>query len=144
MSSIPFFPIRGLASRIPPDATAFPHRSGYHVGIYALWTDPLQNDWNIAWVRETWTAIKPFVGGGVYVNELGEDEGVDRVQAAYGLNDDRLQRIKAEVPSTESVHPERERLAQGLSDRSPPSPHGVNAGEGENQSDRGDGPDTET
>ncbi len=95
MSSILFFPIRGLASRIPPDATAFPHRSGYHVGIYALWTDPLQNDPNIAWVRETWTAIKPFVGGGVYVNELGEDEGVDRVQAAYGLNYDRLQRIKA-------------------------------------------------
>ena len=95
MASILFFPIRGLASRIPPDATAFPHRSGYHLGIYALWTDPLQNDRNIAWVRATWTAIQPFIGGGVYVNELGADEGADRVQAAYGLNYDRLQRIKA-------------------------------------------------
>ena len=46
-------------------------------------------------MRQTWTAIKPFVGGGVYVNELGEDEGVDRVRAAYGVNYDRLQRIKA-------------------------------------------------
>jgi hypothetical protein len=35
------------------------------------------------------------VPGGVYVNELGEDEGLDRVQIAYGLNYDRLQRIKA-------------------------------------------------
>ena len=90
MSSILFFPIRGAASRVSPEATAFPHRRGYHMGIYSLWTDPAQNDQNIAWVRETWTAIQPFVAGGVYVNELGEDEGGDRVQMAYGPNYDRL------------------------------------------------------
>ena len=95
MSSILFFPIRGVASRVPPDATAFPHRRGYHVGIYALWTDRLQNDQNVAWVRKTCAAIQPFIGGGVYVNELGEDEGLDRVRSAYGLNYDRLQRLKA-------------------------------------------------
>ena len=32
--------------------------------------------------------------GGVYVNELGEDEGPDRVRMAYGLNYERLERIK--------------------------------------------------
>jgi FAD/FMN-containing dehydrogenase len=95
MSSILFFPIRGAASRVAPDATAFPHRRGYHVGIYALWNDRAQNDANVAWVRQTWTAFQPFVEGAVYVNELGDDEGVDRVQMAYGLNYDRLQRIKA-------------------------------------------------
>ena len=95
MCSILFFPIRGAASRVPPDATAFPHRRGYHVGIYGLWNDPAQNDAHIAWVRGTWTAVQPFSAGGVYVNELGEDEGGDRVQVAYGPNYERLQRVKA-------------------------------------------------
>jgi FAD/FMN-containing dehydrogenase len=95
MSSILFFPIRGAASRVAPDATAFPHRQGYHLGIYSLWTDRAQNDSNVAWVRRTWNAVQPFVAGGVYVNELGEDEGLDRVQMAYGHNYDRLRRIKA-------------------------------------------------
>jgi FAD/FMN-containing dehydrogenase len=39
--------------------------------------------------------MQPFVSGGVYVNELGDDEGVDRVRKAYGPNYDRLQQIKA-------------------------------------------------
>jgi FAD/FMN-containing dehydrogenase len=95
MSSILFYPIRGAASRVSPEATAFPHRRGYHLGIYSLWTDPSQNDQNIAWVRQTWTGVQSFVSGGVYVNELGEDEGVDRVEMAFGVNYDRLQRIKA-------------------------------------------------
>ena len=95
MSSILFFPIRGAASHVSPDATAFPHRNGYHLGIYSLWTDRTQNDANVAWVRETWSRIQPLTAGGVYVNELGDDDGMDRVQMAYGLNYDRLQRIKA-------------------------------------------------
>ncbi len=95
LSSILFYPIRGAASRVSPDDTAFPHRRGYHFGIYSLWTDPSQNDQNIAWVRQTWTGVQSFVSGGVYVNELGEDDGVDRVEMAFGPNYDRLQRIKA-------------------------------------------------
>ena len=93
MSSMLFFPIRGAASQVAPTATAFPHRSGYHLGIYSLWNDQLQNLPNIAWVRETWTRMQPYVGGGVYVNELGEDDA-DRVASAYGVNYERLARIK--------------------------------------------------
>jgi FAD/FMN-containing dehydrogenase len=94
-SSLLLFPIRGAASRVAPDATAFPHRTGYHMGIYSLWTDPAQNGANIAWVRETWNAMQPFIAGGVYVNELGEDEGAERVLLAYGGNYARLAQIKA-------------------------------------------------
>jgi hypothetical protein len=96
ISSMLFFPIRGAASRIDPTATAFPHRSGYHLGIYSLWKDTTENVPNIGWVRDTWTRMKPHVSGGVYVNELGEDEGADRVAVAYGPNYDRLARIKAQ------------------------------------------------
>jgi FAD/FMN-containing dehydrogenase len=95
VSSILLFPIRGAASRVAPDATAFPHRRGYHMGIYSLWNDAAQNAPNIAWVRETWRAVQPFAAGGVYVNELGDDEGSDRVMLAYGMNYERLVRIKA-------------------------------------------------
>jgi FAD/FMN-containing dehydrogenase len=45
-------------------------------------------------VRETWDAVQPYVPGGVYVNELGEDEGDNRVQQAYAGNYERLRTIK--------------------------------------------------
>jgi hypothetical protein len=95
MSSILFFPIHGAASRVDPQATAYPHRRGIHMGIYSLWTDLAEKNANVAWVRETWQAIQPFVPGGVYVNELGDDEGDDRVRQAYGPNYARLTQIKA-------------------------------------------------
>ncbi len=94
LSSILFFPIHGAASRVSPVATAYPHRAGVHMGLYALWNDPAANDANIAWVRRAWTALQPFAPGGVYVNELGEDEGDDRVRLAYGPNYERLARVK--------------------------------------------------
>ena len=93
-SSILFFPIHGAAARVAPDATAYPHRHGVHLGIYSLWDDPGETGPNIAWVRETWSAIQPYAAG-VYVNELGDDEGDDRVRQAYGGNYARLARIKA-------------------------------------------------
>ena len=40
-------------------------------------------------------AVQPFIAGGVYANELGDDEGADRVMLAYGANYARLARIKA-------------------------------------------------
>jgi FAD/FMN-containing dehydrogenase len=95
LSSVLFFPIHGAASKVAPDATAYPHRSGIHMGIYALWHERAQDDPNIGWVRQTWQAIQQFVPGGVYVNELGDDEGDDRVRQAYAANYSRLARIKA-------------------------------------------------
>jgi FAD/FMN-containing dehydrogenase len=94
MSALLFFPIHGRASRIAADATAYPHRRGIHFGIYALWTDPAEDGQHTAWVRQTWDAVQPYVPGGVYVNELGEDEGDNRVQAAYAGNYERLREIK--------------------------------------------------
>ncbi len=94
LSSILLFPIHGAAARVAPEATAYPHRSGVHMGLYALWNDPGDNAANIAWVRRAWTAMQPFAPGGVYVNELGEDEGQDRVRLAYGPNYERLALVK--------------------------------------------------
>lgn len=95
LSSILFFPIHGAASRVPPGATAYPHRAGVHMGLYALWRDREATAENIAWVRAAWSAIQTGVAGGVYVNELGDDDGDDRVRLAYAENYDRLARVKA-------------------------------------------------
>jgi FAD/FMN-containing dehydrogenase len=98
-SAIFLGPINGAATRVPPEATAFPHRDGTMVGIYGLWDDPARKDENVAWVRDGWEAIQPFASGGVYVNELGEDEGEDRVRLAFGPNYERLARVKAAYDS---------------------------------------------
>ncbi|HEU0247363.1 MAG TPA: FAD-binding oxidoreductase [Gaiellaceae bacterium] len=91
-----FIPVNGAAGRVPADATAFPHRDPelVAVGVYALWGDPADTEDNVAWTRETWDAIQPYASGGVYVNDLSEDEGDDRVRLAYGPNYDRLAQIK--------------------------------------------------
>lgn len=105
LSSVLLFPIHGAARRVAADATAFPHRRGIHMGVYSLWNDLSQNAANIAWARETWSALQPFAGGGVYVNELGEDDtGVDRVRQAYGDNYRRLAEIKAKYDPDNLFH----------------------------------------
>jgi len=89
------FPIHGVAARLARDATAFPNRGGIHLGIYALWKPGEADEPNVKWVRDTWQRIRPFASGGLYVNEIGGDDGHDRVQQAYGANYARLALIKA-------------------------------------------------
>ena len=96
MSSLLFFPIHGVARRVSANATAYPHRAGIHAGVYSLWKDSAQNDANVEWVRKTWNGMQPYVPGGVYANELGEDDGDDRIRQAYAGNYERLSAIKAQ------------------------------------------------
>ena len=94
------FPIHGAAAKVAPDATAFPCRGGLHVGIYALWKPGEPDEPNVTWVRNTWKRIQPFAAGGLYVNEIGEDDGRDRVKQAYGVNYARLAAIKKKYDPT--------------------------------------------
>ena len=94
------FPIHGAAAKVAPDATAFPCRGGLHVGIYALWKPGESDEPNVTWVRNTWKRIQPFAAGGLYVNEIGEDDGRDRVKQAYGVNYARLAAIKKKYDPT--------------------------------------------
>ena len=59
----------------------------------SVWHAPDEDERNIAWARQFWSAMHPHSTGGVYVNNLG-DEGDDRVRAAYGDNYDQLVQIK--------------------------------------------------
>jgi FAD/FMN-containing dehydrogenase len=75
----------GAVGRVPADATAFRHRDAHSLlWIISYWPDPQDDDApHRAWVKDVFDAAAPFSTGAVYVNGL-EDEGSDRVMAAYG------------------------------------------------------------
>ena len=84
----------GAFSRVPVNATAFSHRASNHnVLIFSTWTDPSRTAEIIGWARASWNVMRPFAGGGVYVNALADD-GSERIHEAYGPNYDRLRTIK--------------------------------------------------
>jgi FAD binding domain/Berberine and berberine like len=84
----------GAASRVAPDATAFPHRRfPYAPVIVSQWLGAANSEKNIAWARDFWKALHSFAGGGVYVNDLSDIDG-ERMRVAYGANYDRLATLK--------------------------------------------------
>jgi FAD/FMN-containing dehydrogenase len=93
--------MHGVAARVDPSATAFPHRGGnrYDFLILSQWDDPADSEENIRWTRAFFEAMDPFLERGVYVNDLGEAEE-DRVRAAYGANYERLAALKQKYDPT--------------------------------------------
>lgn len=101
-TAILFQQFGGEVSRVREDATAFGHRKDgqYDFIIFSLWQNPSDDGVNISWTRELWDEMKPFSPGGVYVNNLGDDEPEGRVRAAYGPNYDRLVVLKNKYDPT--------------------------------------------
>jgi FAD/FMN-containing dehydrogenase len=89
---------RGGAETDPAsDATAYPHRdASNHLLIEARWSDPDRDDEHVAWTRSFHEAVRPHTTGDVAMNFLTDDEGRERVRAAYGDNYDRLVEAKDE------------------------------------------------
>lgn len=96
-SGIGFQQLHGAASRVPADATAFPHRYDHDV----VWISPVEEDPHhdeaiVRWTRECWQALKPHVDQAVYVNTLDGtmEDGDQRARDAYGANYERLKALK--------------------------------------------------
>jgi FAD/FMN-containing dehydrogenase len=84
----------GAASRVAPDATAYPHREANLVmNVHARWDQPTQDGNCIGWARAFFEAAKPYATGGAYSNFMTADE-IERTSAAYGANYERLAAIK--------------------------------------------------
>jgi FAD/FMN-containing dehydrogenase len=95
----------GAVTRIPVGDTAFPHRSdGYNLLFLSQWTNPADSERNIAWTRESYAAMKPFVAAGRYVNYLDADETGDPVVQAYGPAYARLREVKTKYDPTNFFH----------------------------------------
>jgi FAD/FMN-containing dehydrogenase len=103
-STMHIYPINGAAQRVAPDATAFGHRDAAFATVVAgMWPDPTKNDANVKWVRDYSDAIAPHSDEGGYINFMsGDDEG--RVSANYGVNYDRLVKVKREYDPDNLFH----------------------------------------
>jgi FAD/FMN-containing dehydrogenase len=96
MSGVVIEHAHGAMTRVGVDETAFPHRAaGYNMLFLSQWMDRSENDRHIAWARDSYAAMQPFVGPGRYVNYLDDDEPGDPVAQAYGPNYARLRQVKA-------------------------------------------------
>jgi FAD/FMN-containing dehydrogenase len=95
-SGIILFPIGGALQQLPEDHSAAGNRDAAVVlTITASWETSRDDEANIEWARTSWQEMRPFSTGGTYVNFLTEEEGTERIHAAYGKNYDRLVQIKA-------------------------------------------------
>lgn len=85
-SMIMMFEMKGAIQRTPKEAMAFDHREGgFELSIISRWSDAAQDDANVRWAREVWSAAQSFVSPAVYSNHLSADESPSRVRAAYGM-----------------------------------------------------------
>lgn len=85
----------GAASRVAPDATAYPHRNAnFAMNVHTRWRRPADTQRSIEWARKLFAETAPYATGGVYVNFMPEDE-TDRVSSAYGTNYARLAALKS-------------------------------------------------
>jgi FAD/FMN-containing dehydrogenase len=95
----------GAVSRIGVRDTAFPHRTaGYNLVVLSEWIDPAITTQCVAWARESFAVMGPFMAQGRYVNYLDADETGDSVAAAYGANYTRLRQLKAKYDPDNFFH----------------------------------------
>ena len=72
--------------------------------LVSEWMDHATTDRCIAWARDTYSAMGPFVASRRYVNYLGDDEEGDSVAAAYRRNYQRLRELKAKYDPENFFH----------------------------------------
>jgi FAD/FMN-containing dehydrogenase len=95
------WPLTGAAARVGPEETAFGPRPPFMIAFESTWTNPAENEANIAWARDAWASMRRFASRGVYLNFPGfGEEKESLVRAAYGPNYPRLQALKARYDPT--------------------------------------------
>jgi FAD/FMN-containing dehydrogenase len=97
MSSLFLEHFHGAATRVGPTETAFPHRTpGFNFLVVGEWADAAATAANVAWVRESYSAMAPHFASGRYANYLNAEEvgEHDAVAAAFGPNWKRLCDVK--------------------------------------------------
>ena len=99
------YPIDGAVARVPEDATAFAYRGGGWAGVFAgVDPEPANLSRITEWSRRYWEELHPTSAGGAYINMMMEDEGEERIRAAYRGNYDRLSRVKKRYDPTNLFH----------------------------------------
>lgn len=95
-SAILMFQIQGALNELPTGHSPAGNRdAAYVLNIAGSWEQPGDDEINVQWARDCFDATRSCSTGGTYINFLTEDEGPDRVAAAYGrVNLDKLAALK--------------------------------------------------
>ena len=100
-SAIVIFPFDGALNRKEAGFSPAGNRDAVSVlNITASWEKADDDADNIEWARSAWRDLRRFSTGGTYVNFLTEEEGTDRIKAAYGAHYGRLTELKAKWDPT--------------------------------------------
>jgi hypothetical protein len=100
-SAILIFPFDGPLNRKDAGYSPAGNRDAVSVfNIAASWDKADDDSANIEWARSAWRDLRRFSTGGTYVNFLTEEEGTDRIKAAYGVHYGRLTELKAKWDPT--------------------------------------------
>ena len=95
-SAVVVFPVDGALNRLSTGHSAIGNRNAaWLLNITASWEEAGQDTPNIEWARAAWRDMRRFSTGGTYVNFLTEEEGDERIHAAYGENYGRLVAAKS-------------------------------------------------
>jgi FAD/FMN-containing dehydrogenase len=106
VSTIEMLYYGGAVARVPSSATAFPHRERkFPFNIIGCWdwVSADDNERQIAWVKETYAALRPHMAAGAYVNHMGGGEP-DGAAAAYGPGLERLRAVKGRYDPDNVLH----------------------------------------
>jgi FAD/FMN-containing dehydrogenase len=105
MSQIVIEHFHGASTRVGLTDTACTLRTpGFSVVLLSQWSDPKDTETCIAWCRDTYAALKPFLGTARYMNYLGKDEPDDIAATVYGPNYTRLRELKAKYDPDNVFH----------------------------------------
>jgi len=96
--------VAGKMNEIDAEATAYSARDmKFAMNVHGRWENQSDDEKCITWSREFFKASAPFASGGAYVNFMTEEES-DRVRSAYGINYDRLAKLKAKYDPHNTFH----------------------------------------
>lgn len=97
LSLMHLYPIDGAVHDVARDATAWSARDQtWSMVITGIDPDPQKAEALRTWAKDYWSALHAEnAHGGAYVNFMMDDEGDERVAAAYGENFARLRNVKA-------------------------------------------------
>jgi FAD/FMN-containing dehydrogenase len=98
-SAVLLFHLQGALGELPADHSPVGNRdAAFVLNVASSWQSQAADDANIRWTRECFERMRPFSTGGTYLNFLTEEEGQDRIEAAYGrANLDKLATLKQKL-----------------------------------------------
>jgi hypothetical protein len=103
-STTHFYPIDGKVHEVGAEETSWTNRGARWIQSI-VGVDPDVSNIEIVtnWCKDYYAAMQPHASGGAYVNFMME-EGQDRIKASYGINYERLAKIKAKYDPDNFFH----------------------------------------